>query len=302
MDLETLLFEESLAKGQKPLFASQVDLAGAVKSAKEGGFDRADKTLNSIRTFINQVLNLNRPISPNLRRAIVAAVADRVADEAALPALLHDLEVAFTTLEKQRRARRIPLDDAEEFDALETASEKASVHFIVTDRPAEITPTAKAIRLTRQLVGNLHLVGPARSNGLGDAARYMFHFPDRSYAIQFWGKLETFLVDHLRKSRKHIEARLKRVEETGHLEVYELSPSFLVVFPCVVFDPESDEDRAGFILFYHEGNRVSVAKMPPLVLKKWHDEIYLKICTGSQPFRRERIRYQEYLEFRDEER
>lgn len=301
MDLETLLFHEPLAAGGRPLFKSQVDLASAVKEVPGGSFKRADKKVESVRAFVNQVLNTRRPMSPNLREAILAAAKQRTKDQENWPALLHEFDTAIAALEQQRRARNEPLDDALEFDALEAASETAHVHFIITDSPAEVTSSEKATRLRRQLVTNLQLAVRGSESDLSEAAHYLFHFPDRSLGIQFWRQLEAFLVDYLKKPRSDIERRLRRVEESGHLHVYELAPSFLSVFPSVVFDPESDDRRSGFIFYYHDEGRVSVATMPPDVMQKWKDQIYLKISAAQPPFQRTRIRYQDYVAIRNQE-
>lgn len=294
MDLERLLFQEPLRADGRPLFDSQVDLALAVKNVPGTGFDRSDKQTDTVRAFINQVLRTKRPMSPNLRSAIEGAVQERLSDQNQVTRILHELDLGFTALEKSRRSRHAPLDDAEEFDALESASEQAQVHFIVTYTPAEATLSPKADRLRRQLVSNLDLVSPIKGGELRPMARYFFHFPDKSFGIDFWKKLERFLIDALAQPAAEVQDRLAKVEAAGYLEVYELQPAFLCVFPCVVFDPES-EGRTGFLLYYHGEQRVSVARIPPQALERWRDDVYLKICTGQKPFRRKRIRYADYL-------
>ena len=296
LGLFELLFRAPMDKGGNPLFASQADLAEAVMAVEGGGFDRPDKKASSVKAFINQVLKGKRPLSPNLQKCILHAVDERLSASAHRDEVGVQLEQAFCALKDPNNVE-LPLDDYEEFEVLKEQAERATTHFITTYRPAEQTRpneafSTRAEQLRESLAINLGIANTSR-NGMRPHCRYIFNLPNESIARAFW----TMLIKWLEV--KSIQNPFELLEQIGRspdpaLQVYVQDPH-LCVLPTVVYDPELDR-RAGFVLFYHGTNRVSVARMSRDALSRWYETIYLPSTCEPEKFHRRRLLVTDCLE------
>jgi len=290
MDIYEFLFSEPLGVDGGPLFRSQSELAEAIKTIPSGGFDNPDRSVDSIRNFINQVLNRRRPPSPNLRKSIAAAVKARLGKGISEDDAINTLHNSFMVLQDPSLAPELPLDDTEEFDALEAAANKATVQYIFTYQPAESTESMKAVRLRNTLAEKL---GFTTDSNTSSSVQYVFHVHRDAEAIHFWRKLEEYLTQ-IKVTNVHERLLSADTDTHPRLSVW-VTDAFLCAIPYVVFDPDSPQ-AAGFVFFYHPQNRVSVARMSSDALAQWTQEIYRPLTSNVElrdnlRLKRKRIRF-----------
>jgi len=270
MPLKNLLFKDRAFPPLRggPLFTSQVDLAEQVVKARGQNHNKVEST----RSLINQVLRGRSALSVSLQQAIETAVRAR------LEARLEDAVEVATAMERlaeefAQSEQTKPLDEEEEFEALDREGKKAAVHFILNFEPAEIIASEKAEILKNELAERLGLVSTPEEPK--SEVKYIFYVPDPVVAQRLWMKLHEFLI---RKNVKEPAERLADVSGSNNLEVW-TAPPCACVHPTVVFDPEKPE-RRGFVLYYHRDNRVSVARMSPESLNQWIKFVYYPLTQN----------------------
>jgi hypothetical protein len=281
MALDKFLFERPLSNGKTPLFASQLDLAKCIAGVQT----ELGSNVQSIRANVNQVLQRHRRPSDDFKLAIQEAVKHRLREQrrkdpdGILRRLRHELELGLIDPEQ-------PLDDIQEFNALEEAARSATCHFILNHRPAELRESEKAEFLKQELVERLGLVDHAAAQEESTAAaKYVFNVPDRATASKLWFKLHEFLDSRTLDSAE----QLQRADDTNRLQV-NVVPAHFCIPPIVVFDPD-DVGLRGFVLEHHEKNAVSVARLSRETLFLWHKCVYEELTINSARHGVDRIRF-----------
>lgn len=295
LGLFELLFKAELSREEGPLFKSHTDLAKAVIAVKKG-FE--GKSNDNVRSFISQVFSTKRmykrKISPKLKNSILAAVKQRLSNSLNYQEVIDEFGKAFRDLDEPGSVE-LPLDAADEFDALLEDSEKAKLHYITTYIPAESKKDSiRAAELRLQLLRRVGLIDEGSEDiSLNQKVQYIFNFPKYEIAKLFWqqiiasrdvGSNNSNVIDKLLDWDKN---------DNSPLMVYIQDPVYCV-FPCVVYNPElSPPYSTGYIFYYHHGSRISVARIPGEAIVKWQELIYLPSITDSSKFGRKRVLFSE---------
>ena len=87
-----LLFKQLIDISGKQLFNSQTELVKEIISIKDS--DWSNKNFNSVRAFVNQVVNGERKLSPNLKNAIEDLLVEKVGTEEAAQ-MINKIEIVF---------------------------------------------------------------------------------------------------------------------------------------------------------------------------------------------------------------
>jgi hypothetical protein len=277
MLLKHILFDDPVLPGGKPLFRSQSDLANAIQDQWEHGTANP----STLRVFVSQVMRLKSPPSPKLRVAIQNAVKKRL--EPLSPAVaqsnLDQLAEAFAQLAEASKRPSAnpeePLDDVAEFAKMEEDARRASVHFILTIRPAELRDSKKADTLKRELVSRLR---GASVNGRGKV-RYIFNLPKEETAMLLWLGLLRFLREQ--NSDENAEDWLKELERDHRLRLNVVDWVYCIP-PMVVYNPDEEDGFTGYVLEYHQRNSVSVARLSSGTLEQWKEHVYLPLTNEGR--------------------
>jgi hypothetical protein len=295
MYLTQLLFERSFGPDARPLFASQSDLAKSIIEVEGKG------ELESTRAFVNQVIRGRRPPSDRFKDSIEKAVSERLSKrrlsaedvEYVTRKLADAIDLGAIDPEK-------PLDDKKEFGALKEESERATVHFILTIRPAELRPNStKAEHLKEDLAERLGLMGSQHTEPHkgkdAKKVRYIFNVPDELIARALWNSLHEYLTKERGLTDEESKTRLRALGD--RLTVNVVTPVYCIP-PMVVFDPDDDEGIRGFVLEYHKDDCVSVARLTSETLGLWKNQVYLPLTTAIKPKKHsvEQMTFDKYLE------
>lgn len=280
-DALSILFHERLGKDGGVLFASQAELARAIRE-HEAFRSKPDTT---VRAFLNQALKrgnerYSRPISPNLHKAIWQAVSKRVAPKMMDEVLAH-LNQKFLELKDSSRFEK-PLDHDEEWNSLVDAANTARRQVIITPTPAENISDTHANTLTSILCERLLL------DSIGDkGVIYEFYIPDCVQAQLMLNNLIKYLSLNKGMTTIQAQALIKHAIERGALSITAISTrsndSPGLSPPMVVFEPENS-DRSGYLLFYHPKNRVSVARIDEGSLSTWSRDTYPSLSLRGPKF------------------
>ena len=275
-----LLFRSKVGPDGKTLFKSQADLARAVRDIP--GSEFSTRPEESIRNYISQVLKPasnehSRPLSDNLRYAILEAVKLRLPKEHNFEEFERKLDGSFNALKEDTG---LPKKRQREFEELQQEAEKATHQVIFTPHPAEVIERSKyADDLKEQLVDALHLVSgeEEKHSDSTSVVRYEFFVHKVATAKLLWQRLYIYLFET--KGMDPSEAcKILGKANSGvnpRISVYVVDAMYCV-FPSVVLDPGSPNPR-GFNLYYHtseKNDEVSVAKMTPEAITLWNDNIY----------------------------
>jgi hypothetical protein len=273
---------------RRPLFHSQVDLATAVRGIQAAGFDKPEQSEASVRNFINQVLNHRRPVSRNLRKAILAAVRQRAASNPDLPHILEDLDVAFDAHTYDDSVTDALLTNKRLNEEIQRTSQNASEYCIITYKPAETIQSPTAERLRDILLDNLGFNDEPDSPKRQVVCR--FYVRDDVVALNLWNGIHMRLTH---RNSNDFRERLKMLDEEDRLQVYVIDACYCL-YPTLVFDP-ARPTASGFVFFYHGLTGVSICKMAQDALELWKEKIYFPLLYDRIKFPAERVRYQEYL-------
>ncbi|MDP2089492.1 MAG: hypothetical protein Q8J84_08845 [Flavobacteriaceae bacterium] len=143
-DLNHLLFSKEVThkdSTKKPLFRFQSELAGEIVRLSN---DYSSKTQESIRPYLNQVLKsgnspYHKPISAEMRNAIILAIKDRLSDqkEAELLSSIDSVfDAAYDVLKQKVKVRNTQTDESEYNELLEWQG-KSNRTFILNREPSE---------------------------------------------------------------------------------------------------------------------------------------------------------------------
>ncbi len=306
MSLTNLLFD--CLDGRRdatPVFESQSALARAIKELERSPLAQRPET--SLRSLVNQVLNGHRPMSDDLRSAILGAAKAKLSRFPGTESLAEEIQEAVLRFEARSAPRDVLLSAEQIWDELLKAGDSAYLHYVVTFEPAEIKKSEKAERLRNNLVDNLRLSeilamlkDPGPTTGTKPLPRpqclYRFHLPDVTAHI-FWARLLGYLCNAKRWDRGTAIEVLCRTESEGdhaRLQVFAV-PDYLTSLPCVVFDPDGSSS-SGFVLFYHGDNGVSPARMSDEALNHWYQNVYRHLEDPTQQvFTKKRITFASIL-------
>lgn len=284
MEVVRLLFREKLPDGRPP-FGSQAELAKALIEADGSPF--AGKNPESTRAFISQVLKPatdagSRGASRNFRAALSLAIHERFENPTAAKAFEKKVLAALDDL-KNVETQLSVTDDRVEFSALLDAARTLGHVMVFTARTAETRPSRKANQLTSVLIDRVF-----DDQDEANPIRYEFFVLDVGEAIM----QRDSLIDQLSQREgwnvgRAVEA-VEQAESCQKLSIRFLDfPYFLP--PFCVFDPQSRENRTGFTLFYHEGDRVSVARMDRPTLDDWYKRMFIPLRGNEAHFHARRV-------------
>lgn len=304
MDLNDLLFIKGPDNHGSPLFESQADLVRVIMRIPDGDFQGRNE--KSVRAFVNQALRPvkaknSRPISPNLRKALFAAIRKKLNEDpdCDAEAVLKQVPLALAELKGGKSQTEL----GDEFKDLMSVAAKATTHYILTPRPFEDIVSDKADKLINLMLRRLRLVEDEKAHEENDSkeVHYIFNVKSESVAIQFWKKLSAYLRDEKKMEESEIDQKLQKINSenrtTHSLRIYSIEAIYCV-HPDVVFDPERadrtedyEQGREGFTVYYHPNNQVSISKMSPERLQEWYDLFYLRLENKPKVFQREEIRW-----------
>jgi len=280
-----ILFQESLSADNKAIFRSQIDLAEQIRQTPETGFE--DKTVESIRVFLNQVLlpasaPRSRPLSPNLKNALHRAIEKRLGVSQRTDDIIRRLYEAFVAL-KDPALGSHPVDDIIEWPALFQRVENAKTHVIFTPSPAESRAgQSHAEELTQALIQRA-----LATSTLEEDIQYRFYVFDFAEAVRMREILIFKISQTVGRDKKKAELLIEDAEKKGRLAINSISMK-LWHPQLVVFDPETP-NISGFGLSYHPENAVSVNRLSSEELKVWYKKTYLPLKSGDFDKRIQRV-------------
>ena len=269
-NIYNLLFSDRVARNNQRLFKNQSDLARAIH--KDLG-----KSFNSTRSFLNQILNGNRPATKEIEQIILARISERISPKIKF----EDFEIHFVKLIDNIRkpnSNKV-LDSMSELEMLLKTASRAKTVIAMTCEPAEKRGHKVSERLTEQLLVGLRLL---KSNQ-NFSQSYQFYFPDKITASQFWEGVFEFLKENTSHDNSWIVKNLKKVN-FNKLKVYYTKPENKshVIIPVVIYDLDEPGERA-FVVSY-EKKSVSIARLSEIVIEKWKAYIFSNIKSSSNEY------------------
>ena len=257
-DLEHLLFTESLASDDGPLFKTKIQLARALQEQTFPG-----RSVESVRSSLYQILSGESEASETFAQGLLTLVGNRIekGNRDVRSRIAHALSVSQT---------------AQDLAELREAAEVAKHHFIVTAHPAENLNTEQATRLKENLVRRLGLIDD-NSSGV----RYEFCVPDESVANDLWRNIVDTVSSLSGISKSEAAARVARTNKAKNLLVR--VGNYAITFPpYVVYDPQDVIDARAFVFEYtHPSKRVDYIELSALNKFTFVTRIYQAVCDGS---------------------
>jgi hypothetical protein len=274
--------------GAEPVFESYAKLAEAVARVSKYGAD--EKSKRSFVTFLAQIRHGRRRCPDELRVAILTASERALLQRGDTPeevaALMARLEDGLATPPRRTSAAQ-RFEPNALFSQLLEESKKAKTHFILTALPAEAVSGPHADQLKQVLIDRLGLAGSTFRHG---ATRYVFHFPQESAARFFWSALLDDISgeDHLGGSEdpttplsaEVASQRLRDLDLRNQLQTWIVDP-YHCASSTVVFDPDEQDTRSGYHLYYHR-EQVSICQMDPHSLDFWFRNLYWQIEASKR--------------------
>jgi len=245
--------------GPGKLFESQAELAQALIAAGHG-FEGKDP--QSVRTFISQVLKPaaekgSRPASPNFKKALREAIKRRSVGEDQI-AVESKIEGILSRIDSLKDPTKViaPSDEVADFSQLLEAARLKSHVVIFTTRPAETRPGKKADILSEILIARA--INPNLDTHDPERIRYEFYVVGHAEAVRARNAIIKHTARDMECSDAEAAEYVANAEHAGRLQVFSISSESYIP-PICLFDPDAPKDTIGFMLFYHENDRISVA-------------------------------------------
>ena len=103
-----LLFEKPFGKNNQALFGSQTDLVKEITKHDKSAWK--DKNFNSVRAFVNQVINGERKLSEKLRAAIFLVLPPHIDNDNDLAFLEEKIQTIFSEhFEAKKQLKKQPI-------------------------------------------------------------------------------------------------------------------------------------------------------------------------------------------------
>lgn len=286
-DPTVLLFEEPLSLEGGSLFATQLELAQAIKKLPHVDF--SSRKEESIRAYLSQVLqpgtsSRSRPLSKSLKDAIIEASKTRLNKEIDFSHFSEVLESSFTRLKNIE----FPTLASEMFDKMRESSAVAHHCVIFTLQPAEINASEYANVLRKEMISNLFLNNNLTNNANQlDKIRkkYQFFLPSDEVGIRFWQRLHedlsrNYSPANASEKSKSVNAseKLKSVDadNSPSLSVFSVSPRDCYS-SMLILDPDDQSNRRAFHFHYEkvsDKDQISVAKLSSDAVYHWFTGVY----------------------------
>jgi len=279
MNPSELLFEKKFGKEGKPLFASQTDLVREITSTE--GSEWKDKNFKSVRAFVNQVVNGERRLSPNLKDAISLVIPERLDPSQDPKAVMSDIEETFNTFFNSKRNLKkgtAPLSqqviDANDFHLLEKRGLLADSILVTTREPVLVNNHKWAKEIMGQLLAKLEVF--EREGTKKGKYTYVFPTPTgvSNTAFSFWQSLFNFMK--YENDVENTEGVLLSInEEKKTLRVF-YAPPLLCSYPIVIYDLNTLSEVAFTVFGYNDKGveKISTARISPGFLTWWKESIY----------------------------
>lgn len=296
-----ILFKKNLGKGGKPIFESQTELVKEIIS-KEGS-EWKGKKFESVRAFVNQVINGERRLSPNLKNAISLVIPERLDNGKSLEEIMEIIEQSFNDYYEEKRGlkkSRIPVNnslDANDFYLLEKRGLVADTILITTREPGIVNNQKWSNEIKLQLLGKLGLI-EIENVKIG---KYILFFPASrdldNKVFKFWQELYTFM----KYETKIPDTEKKLLEinrgEDARLKVFH-APPLLCSYPIIVYDLNTFPEVAFTVFGYIDKGveKISTARISPEFLKWWKESILPGLSPEKNPEEILEIKFENVLD------
>ncbi len=285
-----LLFNRKIGRDGNPLFRSQTDLVQHITEVEKAEWH--GKNVKSVLAFVNQVVNGERKLSPNLKHALKLVLPSRLPPGQDPEPVLKDIENAFTVLFQEKKALKKQFVsghgleiNANDFYLLEKRGLTADNVFVTSIEPPLANNKHWAGELNMQMFAKLgvwELPGSVPGS-------YVFVFPvpgnpSHSTGFLFWQRLYHYLKDErgLAQPAK-VLSRLNHGKQAT-LRAFH-APPLLCAFPIVVYDRNTAAE-VGFTVFSYQDlgqEKISTARIAPSFLDWWKSVVYPKIFAEGKP-------------------
>ncbi len=273
-----ILFKEDLGKGGKPIFDSQTELVKEITS-KEGS-EWKGKKFESVRAFVNQVINGERRLSPNLKNAISLVIPERIGEKRTLEETMTLIEQSFNDYYEEKRGLKKSRTfsnntlDANDFYLLEKRGLLADTIFITTREPGIVNNQKWSNEIKLQLLGKLGLIEIDNVK----IGKYKLFFPASkgldNKVFKFWQELYTFMKYETKIP--DTEQKLLDINsgENAKLKVFH-APPLLCSYPIIIYDLNTFPEVAFTVFGYIDKGveKISTARIAPEFLKWWKEGI-----------------------------
>ncbi|MBT33982.1 MAG: hypothetical protein CMO01_30330 [Thalassobius sp.] len=284
-----LLFKQLIDISGKQLFNSQTELVKEIISIKDS--DWSNKNFNSVRAFVNQVVNGERKLSPNLKNAIEDLLVEKVGTEEAAQ-MINKIEIVFNDyfeLQKNKKTEdtNIKTVDSNDFYLLEKRGLVADKVLVTTREPGIVNNKTWSDEIKKQMLKKLGVINS--ENIIQASYRFYFPHPDitGNKAFQFWNNLYNFLKYEL-KVPEPVEL-IKNLNNSSDpngpkLQVFH-APELLVSFPIIVYDISALSEVAFTVFGYEDKGeeKISTARIAPDYLLWWKESIFKKLIFPQEP-------------------
>jgi hypothetical protein len=302
MDPIELFFSKKIGPDKKPLFRSQTDLVKAITSHPNSEW--AKKNFNSVRAFVNQVMNGERRLSENLRTTIFDVLESKFGKTEEIVELEEEIDTTFEDFfvqKKQLKKRKLrqgataqtsvtsqPVD-ANDYYLLRKRGLVADTVHVTTRIPEILLNTQLANELKQQMLTKLSVL---KNPFNYSAAQYRFYFPHANsfddIAFRFWKDLYMYL--RYEQNNEQAEELLQQLNTGSEAKLRVFSgPSVMCSYPIMVYDLGLRAE-VGFTVFDYEDKgveKISTARLAPSFLKWWKAEVHsvLSQSEGSNHLR-----------------
>ena len=297
-----LLFKQLIDLSGKQLFNSQTELVKEIISLKNS--DWSNKNFNSVRAFVNQVVNGERKLSPNLKNAIECLLIEKVGDEKASE-MINKIEKVFNDYFEDQKNKKSEGNskktiDSNDFYLLEKRGLVADKVLVTTREPGIVNNKTWSDEIKKQMLRKLGVISTENIN----RASYHFYFPhpDNSgnKAFQFWNNLYNFLSYELSISNPaQLINKLNSLNdsESPVLRVFH-APELLCSFPIIVYDINEFSEVAFTVFGYEDKGieKISTARIAPDYLWWWKESIYKQLIPTENKDSIKEVRFDNVFE------
>lgn len=302
MEPSEILFKKQFGRGGKPLFDSQTDLVREITTAE--GSEWKGKNFKSVRAFVNQVVNGERRLSPNLKEAISLVLPERIDPSQDANAIMNDIANAFEayfnekkSLKKGNLALSKKIVDANDFYLLEKRGLVADSVLVTSREPVLVNNGKWAREVKYQLLAKLGIL--EREDTREGRYTYIFPSPDdyNNSAFVFWQRLFNFMKYENDIEDTELLLLEANEKENPPLRVFHASP-ILCSYPVVIYDLNSLSEVA-FTLFGYEDKgveKISTARISPSFLNWWKEEIYPQLIRPNSEDAVKEVTFRSVLE------
>lgn len=264
------VFIAKFAKGSKPLFESQVELANSIINIKNSDF--TNKNILTVRSSISQIFTGERNLSKSLRDILFQVIESRFDKNKysfkEFEKLL--IQTFRSNYEERLEIKRNGMGDID-YRSLIEATKKGTTFLITTLEPAELHKSELADKLKNELLEKTGIVPKSNVDVL--PAKYKFYLPDKDggrIAREFWEELRKHAIKEYDIKERDIDIKLKRANQNGDLLTY-LVPLQIAMHPYVFINYINRRKVTGFCVSYKNENP-SVAELSLKVVYTWFEE------------------------------